>query len=457
MRDEVRATLGLAAPIIIGLVGQRTTGIVDTIIAGRISTEAQAGLGLGASYFWTVAAIFVGTLMGLEPFFAQSVGARDERSLLRYLQQGAWLAAALAVGAIALMLAGARAYLGFTPAGGAREAFAAYTSNITWCLPAVMLYFLLMRYWQARQVVIPFTLMIFAAGALHIVADLALGLGWWGFPRLGAGGLAIAAAASRYLLLLMAVVYTWHRHAADGLNWVRPDWAVHRQILRIGLPVGGQVALEVSAFFIATFIASTLGAVNMAAHHVCFGLVAFSFMFPLGFSAAACVRVGTFIGEGVPLRARSSGWVGIGLAMTVMALFAAIYLSVPGPILRSFTPDPAVIAVAGQILLLVALLQIADGIQVTASGALRGIGRTRVAMLANLVGHFGVGVPVMLLGCYVLKLGVVGLWCGLAAGLFTAAGLLLHAWRRGTREIESIRPVTQAGGPGPEAAVGEGF
>jgi MATE family multidrug resistance protein len=438
---ELRAALWLAGPIVLGFVGHRMMGIVDTAIAGKIGTDAQAGLGLGTSYFWTLAAVFLGILMGLEPFFSQASGRNDEAALTRYLRQGVWLATVLSLAAVAVVLAGAWAYVRWAPASAARDAFAGYVFHVVWCLPAVALSFLLQRFWQARQIVMPFTLFVFVGAGTHITTALALGLGRWGLPAWGPTGLGVAASLSRYVMLLCGVLYTWRRLRNFGGAWVQPDWPVLRQFLRIGGPTGGQVALEVSAFFVVTFLASTLGTVPMAAHHVCFNLATFTFMFAMGTSAAASVRVGTNLGQGRAHAARVAGWLGIGMGAGVMGLFGVVYLLVRRPLLGIFTQDAAVLAAAVPVLAVAGLFQIADGTQVTAGGALRGLGVTRIALVANLVGHFAIGLPVGLICCYGLKLGVTGLWIGLAAGLFTAAAILLGAWRRAAAEVEQMKTV----------------
>jgi MATE family multidrug resistance protein len=172
-------------------------------------------------------------------------------------------------------------------------------------------------------------------------------------------------------------------------------------------------------------------------------MAAFTFMFPLGFSAAAAVRVGAFIGAKDPNRAKVAGWLAIGVAVLVMSGFAVVYLTMPGVLLRCFTSDPAVLKVGMNILVLVALFQVADGIQVTTTGALRGLGDTRTPMLANLFGHYPVGLAAGLILCFGFGYGVIGIWTGLACGLVSVAVLLLKAWRRATANAHTLRPLPE--------------
>ncbi len=444
LRAELRDTLKLAGPIVLSQVGHMSMGLVDTLIAGRIGTEALAGLGLASNFYWTFTSVCIGCLLSLDTFFAQSVGAKDERGLARFFAQSFWSCGIVTMLSAAGVCSGYFLYLAFAAASPTRTAFAIYLQNIIWSLPSLFLFFVLQRYWQARHRVLPFLVIMIAANVLNLFACLALGLGYWGFPRLGVQGLAFATVISRYAMLLAAAVFTGWQMKTVRLKLPRVDWAVQRQIFKLGLPAAAHTGLEVGAFALAALFVSLLGPVPLAAHHICLMMSAFTFMFPLGFSSAAAVRVGSFIGSREPARARLAGWLCIGLSVTVMSGFAVGYLTLPRTLLGWFTQDAAVIDTGVKILLLVALFQIGDGIQVSTTGALRGLGNTRAAMIANLFGHYPIGLALGLTLCFGFKFGVVGMWGGLAAGLISVATILLITWRRMTRDLSGLRAVVAA-------------
>lgn len=124
-----------------------------------------------------------------------------------------------------------------------------------------------------------------------------------------------------------------------------------------------------------------------------------------------------------------------------MTVFALGYLAFPRALLACFTRDPAVVEVGVKILLVVALFQIADGTQVSTTGALRGLGNTRAPMLANLIGHYPFGLTTGLILCFGFGYGVVGLWSGLACGLLSVALMLVRAWWKLTRDLSNLQPV----------------
>jgi len=441
LRVELKDTLVLAGPIVLNQVGHMSMGMVDTLVSGRISTTALGGLGLAANFFWTFTSVCIGCLLALDTYFSQAAGARDEAALSRYLGQAFWAACLVIVVSGAFIVVGSRLYLACSPADELRAAFATYVNTITWCLPSLFFHFVLQRYWQARKRVFPFTAIILSANVLNLVACVGLGLGHWGFPRLGVRGIAISTVICRYAMLFAAIGFTWHQLGPGALRLPRLDRWVQREIFRLGLPAAGHTALEIGAFTLVTFVVGAFGAAPLAAHHACLIMAAFTFMFPLGFGSAAAVRVGTFIGAGQPRHARVAGWICIGIAIAVMSCFAVGYLAFPQFLLRCFTSDPAVIHIGAKILVLVALFQIADGTQVSTTGALRGLGNTRAAMIANFIGHYPIGLLLGMVLCFFFNFGVVGLWVGLAAGLVAVALMLVRAWVSHTRNLEELKAV----------------
>jgi MATE family multidrug resistance protein len=441
IRIELRDTLKLAAPMVLSQAGHMSMGLVDTLVAGHISTTALAGLGLASNFYWTFTSICAGALLAFDTYFSQAAGAGDERSLSQYLGQSFWSCVIVGLVSAVCLVLGEFLYLAFSSESATRDAFSIYMRTVMWSLPSLFFFFILQRYWQARHVVLPFALIIILANVLNLAACLALGLGHWGFPRLGVKGLALATVVSRYAMLIAAFVFTAWRLRIRTFKLPVFSAELQRRLFTLGLPAASHTALEIGAFTIATFVVATLGPVALAANHICLMMAAFTFMFPLGFSSVAAVRVGTFIGAGQPLRARLAGWHCIGLAVSVMTGFALIYLGFPRVLLGWFTSDPEVIRLGAKILIVVALFQIGDGIQVSTTGALRGLGNTRSAMIANLIGHYPIGLALGLLLCFGLGFGVVGLWVGLATGLVSVATMLLRAWSLQTRDMTKVRAV----------------
>jgi MATE family multidrug resistance protein len=158
-------------------------------------------------------------------------------------------------------------------------------------------------------------------------------------------------------------------------------------------------------------------------------------MVPLGVSSAVAVSVGHAVGARDPERARRAGWLGLGLGTAFMLTAAVIFVVAPGPLIALYTRDPRVMAVGPGILGLAAIFQIFDGIQVVSTGALRGLGETRVPMLANLVGYWVLGLPLGFTLCFAFHWGIYGLWIGLLIALILIGSMLLVRWNRDSKRL----------------------
>jgi MATE family multidrug resistance protein len=160
-------------------------------------------------------------------------------------------------------------------------------------------------------------------------------------------------------------------------------------------------------------------------------------MVPFAISAAAAVRVGQAIGRNAPAEAASAGWAAILLGAGCMAVFSAVLLLFPHAIASSFTADRAVIAATIPLLFVAALFQFFDGLQITATGALRGAGNTHAGLIVQIVGYWLIGLPIGYVLAFRLHHGAVGLWLGLCAGLMVAGVTLTLIWRHTTKKLVS--------------------
>jgi MATE family multidrug resistance protein len=212
-----------------------------------------------------------------------------------------------------------------------------------------------------------------------------------------------------------------------------------RRLVMLGAPVGGQIFVEISIFAGVTALIGVMGPVPLAGHEIALNCVSTTFMVPFAISAATGVRVGQAVGRGAPAEVAAAGWTGILLGAGFMLCMSALLVSVPGRIAGGFTHDPVVIAAAVPLLLVGAAFQFFDGVQVTATGALRGVGNTHAGLVVQLIGYWIVGLPVGLWLGFHEKMGAVGLWIGLCLGLMIAGVALITVWAQAVRRGVGVR------------------
>jgi MATE family multidrug resistance protein len=239
-------------------------------------------------------------------------------------------------------------------------------------------------------------------------------------------------------LFLLAVIVLRERRQPSGLSTdeFALDPARMWELLRVGVPAAMQVTLEVGVFATASGLAARITPLSVAANQIVLNIAGFFFMLPYGLSSAAAVRVGHAVGRQDPLGVRLSGTAALGLALLVTIVASVMFVAAPLPFLRIFTEDASVLQAGSTVLLIYAICQPFDGLQTVATGALRGLGETRLPMLVNLGGHWIVGLPLAYVLCFHRGWGVEGLWTGLTVGLMLIGSILFLVWRKRSHRFE---------------------
>ncbi len=437
-KSELAAQLSLAIPLAAQQMGLMLLGLVDTAILGHYDRDALAGGGVASSMIFLVSCVGMGIVMGLDTLLPQALGAGRHGDTRWLLRDG--LRVAIVVGLGLSMVVAASPLL--LPAIGVDHGVATQASRFVWVRSVGVALFLcqvtLRVFLQAHGVTAPLILAVVIGNLINA------GLDWilvFGEPRIGLPPLGVvgAALATNFVQLLTVGIYALAARAllAEIPRTPRPPPAT-RRILRLGLPVGLQLCAEVGAFALANLLAARIGQLPAAGHQVAINLASFTFAMALGIGSAAAVRVGLAVGAGDHREARARGVTSLAVGAVMMSTGAIAFLLFPARLAGLFTDDPAVIAAAVPMLRVAAVFQISDGAQAIAAGALRGVGDNRAAFVANLIGHYAVGLGISLVCAFGLGMGAVGLWWGLSAGLTaTAIGLLIRFRRITARPIQT--------------------
>jgi multidrug resistance protein, MATE family len=436
IRREWRPMLALAWPLVIAEIGWMAMGIIDTIMVGRLPDSAVAiGAVSLAGILFSTCTVFGGCLLlGLDTVVSQAYGAGRIADCHRSLWSALYLCAVL-VPALMMLNAGMAAGL---PHFGVNPKVLPQTSSylriLNWGTPPLILYFAVRRYLQGIAMVKPVMFALISANLVNLLGNWALIYGHLGFHAMGTDGSAWATFGARVYMVgvLIACVLYRDRARRSGLFHVplAPDWPRLARLLKLGIPVSMQVLLEIGVFAFATALVARLDPASLAGHEIALNMASLTFMVPLGISSAAAVRVGHLIGQRDPAAAARAGWSALACGVAFMSLAAIAFLTVPVPIARLYTGDPAVIRMSVTLLAICAAFQLFDGCQVVVAGALRGTGNTRAPMLCHLLFYWFVGMPLGIWLCFRAGWGAAGLWTGLCCGIPGIGSVLLLVWNR---------------------------
>jgi MATE family multidrug resistance protein len=443
LRSEIGPMLSLAGPVVLAELGWMAMGIVDTLMVGRLGPAAIGAVGIGSTVFLAISIPGFGLLFGLETFIAQAFGAGRRADCHRWLLHGIYLSLILLGPLMLAAVAVIWLFGGWGLAPDVHDLTVSYLAIVTGSLLPLLLYGTFRRYLQAMNVVRPVMFALVSANLVNVAVNWLLIFGHWGAPRLGVDGAAWATVISRVYMatVLLAAIFLHDRTERTGLTatplGLSFEWL--RRLARLGSPAAAQVTLEVGVFAAATALAGRLDTVSLAAHHIALTVIGTIFMVPLGVSMAGAVRVGHAVGRRDPHGVSRAGWTAIALGAGFMIGSALLLLFAPRWLVRLFTADADLVDRGAALLRVAVLFQLFDGLQVVATGALRGLGDTRTPMRWNLAGHWLIGLPLGYWLCFALGWGVVGLWFGLSAGLTIVGIVLLRTWWRRSNDPELVQ------------------
>jgi multidrug resistance protein, MATE family len=437
---HMRGTVRLALPLAVAQIAQIAMATTDTILLGRLSSDALAAGGLGANIYFTLNIMLAGILTACAVLVSQARGANLEARVPVVYWSTLGLSLLLAIPSFALLSSiGPLLHLWDVPPTLAANV-ERYLSVLRWAAPATLLANGLMRsFLPAIGKPHLITVVSLSTVGLNGLLNYALIYGAWGFPRLELVGSAAATAITIFgsAVALLAIVHGKRTMA----RWVRPvqmRLATIRELLRVGLPIAVTYGVELALFMTSGLVISVFGVHASAAHQMVLNAASFTFMVPMSIGQAANVRVGYWVGAGHGVEARRAGFVAIGLGAVFMSCTALLMLLLPHTIVSIYVDvnDPAnaqTVATALALLIFAALFQVADGVQVIAFGSLRGLKDTKGPMLIASIGYWGLGFTAAWTLAFHAGWGPSGVWAGLLIGLAVVAVAMLARFARETR------------------------
>jgi MATE family multidrug resistance protein len=425
--------LRLAVPLVMGEVGWMSMNFVDIAMIGRVGPTALAAVSLGSAVFLVFAIVCEGLMMGSDSMISQEFGAGRMEECFRTLWAGAQLAVPLSLLCALLVAASGRVLLPMGIAVEIERQTIPFLYAMACGLPPLMGFVAMRVFLQGTHRVKVVAFAMISANVVNFAGNYVLIYGHFGLPAMGAAGSGISTALARCYMMCVVLGYmVWrNRQGHWQLGRYAREFYLQRiaGIVRLGAPAATQIAVEVGAFSAATLVAGRLGAVAVSGHQIALVMASLTFMVPLGVAQATSVRVGNAVGRRDAEAANVSGWSGLALSASFMSCSAIVLWTLPLPIVHIFSNDPEVAKIGVSLLAIAAVFQFFDGVQVTAIGALRGSGNTRIAMITDLVGWWLIGLPLGAWLCFGRGWGVRGLWFGLSAGLISIGCVLAVAWR----------------------------
>lgn len=435
---EFSYNLKLAYPIILGMLGHTLIGIVDNIMVGKLGSTELAAVSLGNSFIFIAMSLGIGFSTAITPLIAQADAEKDEKKIRSVFNHGLLLCTILGIALFAIIvLAKPIMLLMHQPIEVVEMAYP-YIDWVAFSLIPVIVYQGYKQFADGLSKTKYSMYAIFMANVVHIFFNYVLIYGIWIFPKLGILGAALGTVISRIMMVVfMHYILKYDKSIKPyfkNFSFKEIKKSVIKKIAALGTPSAMQMLFEVSLFTAAIWLSGSIGKTSQAANQIALTLATMTFMFAMGLSVTAMIRISNQKGLNDYVKlvvvAKSIFILAI-IIEIIFALFFIIFHNYLPPFFLNLEnthqaiDNQEVVEIAAQLLLVAAVFQISDGIQVVVLGALRGLQDVKIPMYITFIAYWLIGFPISFYLGLFTDLKATGIWIGLLAGL-TVAALLLY-------------------------------
>lgn len=419
------------------MLGHTLIGIVDNIMVGKLGSTELAAVSLGNSFIFIAMSLGIGFSTAITPLIAEADAEKDEKKIRSTFHHGLLLCTVLGVALFALIVLVKPIMLLMHQPKEVVEMAYPYIDWVAFSLIPVIIYQGYKQFADGLSRTKYSMYAIFMANVVHIFFNYVLIYGVWVFPKLGILGAALGTVISR----IMMVVFMHYMLKYDksiklyfkNFSFREIKKSVLKKIINLGTPSAMQMLFEVSLFTGAIWLSGSIGKTSQAANQIALTLATITFMFAMGLSVTAMIRISNQKGlkdyVNLVVVAKSIYLLAVIIEIVFAILFIVFHNYLPPLFLNIENTQQAVdnievIQIASKLLLVAAVFQISDGLQVVVLGALRGLQDVKYPMYITFIAYWLVGFPISVyLGLYT-ELKATGIWIGLLSGLTVAAILL---------------------------------
>jgi MATE family multidrug resistance protein len=435
---EFATNLQLAYPVILGMLGHTLIGIVDNIMVGKLGATELAAVSLGNSMIFIAMSIGIGFSTAITPIVAEAEAEKDEHKIRSTFHHGLLLCIILGFFLFGLVVFAKPIMEMLHQPEEVISLAKPYLDWVAFSLVPLIIYQGYKQFADGLSMTKYSMYAIIMANVVHVVVNYWLIYGIWIFPKMGILGAGLGTVISRIaMVVFMHFILINHktlRPYFKNFSFSEIKKPVIQKLVNLGLPSAMQMLFEVVLFTAAIWLCGNIGKTSQAANQIALSLASMTFMFAMGLSVVSMIRISQQKGlhdyKQLIIVARSIFLLAIIIEIVFAFMFVALHTTLPYLFLNmenqnQMLDNKEVIEIASKLLLVAAVFQISDGIQVVVLGALRGLQDVKIPMYITFVAYWVIGFPTSYYLGEHTPLKAEGVWIGLLAGL-TAAALFLY-------------------------------
>ncbi len=431
--------LKLAYPVTLSQLGHMLTALADTLMIGWLGAIPLAAVAFGHSIFSMFFIIGIGLATGLTPLVGKANGLRNQEECSNLLSNGIVANTLYAIGLMVLLylIIGIFDFLGQDPEVVVLSMD--YYLVMIWSLLPFMLFLAFKQFLEGLRLTKPAMIVTIIANTINVILNYILIFGKLGFPEMGVAGAAWSTFIARVLMLVLILLLMLKTEKLKAylkdLNFIKVKFQKLKEITKMGLPIGMQFAMEVSAFSVGSIIVGTISAEALAAHQIALNLAATTFMMAGGLGTAATISLSNFLGMGLKREIRNSGFMSVYMVLGFMSVSAIIFIVFNEILPSLYIDNPEVLSIAAVLMIVAGFFQLSDGLQVVILGALRGIHDVKIPTVMTIIGYWVLTIPSGYILVNYFNFGALGVWYGYLIGLTFTALTLTYRFHLLTKKI----------------------
>ncbi len=433
--NSIRALLALAGPVVASQASSMLVNIADTVMTGRLGDAPLAAVSFASNISVPLMFMGIGIASTITPLIGRRLGRKDLNSIALLIHEARRLNWRLVLTQLLLLTI---LYASIPHMGQPDEIVPmsqGYLAIITLSFIGQQMFVCCRTILEGLQDTSSPMRIGVIGNILNIVLNyfLIFGIGSWN--GLGVYGAALSTLIARTLMWLSLEVVLRHKLRSLGIVSTAPPKSLWRRLLFIGLPVGTQSLVECLGFAFAGIMMGWISTEAIAAHQVVNLFTSMTYLMSGGVATAVTIKVSVACGANNPASARQFTLLGLAIVTAFMTTTALCFVLFRDALPALVINSPAALEIASQLMIVGALFQLFDGLQITSIGALRGYADFSYPAKAAAIAFACVGIPVGYVSAFVFNLGAPGIWIGLASGLFVAAVLLLFRLAKRIRTV----------------------
>lgn len=426
---EFNTNLNIAFPVMLGQLGHVLVGLADNLMVGQLGAAPLAAVSLGNSLVFIALSVGIGFSFAITPLIAEADGAGDLEKGRSYFHHGVIMCGINGVLLFVLLLLAKPILYHLDQPPEVVALAIPYLDIVAFSMIPLMLFQAYKQFADGMSQTKYSMYAAILANLVNVLFNYLLIYGIWIFPRLELQGAAIGTLISRFFMLW----FVWEilrrkKKFSQYFIWSRKELLkleVFKRLFSLGFPTSLQMLFEVAIFTATVFLAGTLGTNPQAANQIALNLASMTFMVAVGLSVTATIRVGNQKGKENFYDLRRIAFSTFLLVFIIEAVFAIGFILLKDWLPTWYIDNFEVVTLAAQLLVVAALFQLSDGLQVVILGALRGLQDVKFPTLICFVAYWIIGFPISFFLGKEDSFGSMGIWLGLLAGL-TASALMLY-------------------------------